>query len=294
MTRRHPRLFSVLIAIGLALGMLGAATPAMAGVDDFTFESLDVQYFLDRDDAGHSTLRTIETFVALFPQDDQNKGLVRNIPSTYGGTEASDQRRVDTHLHIVSVTDENGDPVYWETYDAGTGIYGMYIDDDTYKHGRTTYVIEYTQQDVTRHFDDTGADEFYWDVNGTDWPQPFGTISATVHLGDGVTGALSGAATCYRGEYGSDDTCPIDITGDEVSVRETEVGSYQNVSFAIGFASGTFTPGQTVAQHPIVRILPWVLLGILVLLVVVIVVLRRTRWAHAPGRGIVVAQYEAP
>lgn len=294
MTRRRPRLFSVLLTIGLALGMSAAAAPAQAGVDDFTFESLDVQYFLDRDDAGHSTLRTVETFVAVFQETDQNKGLVRNIPTQYGGTDPFDPRRVDTHLKVVSVTDENGDDVYWETYDAGQGFLGMYIDDDTYKHGRTTYVIEYTQQDVTRQFEDTGADEFYWDVNGTDWPQPFGAITATVHLGDGLAGALNGDATCYRGEYGSDATCPIEVTGDEVSVRETEVGSYQNVSLAIGFESGTFTPGQTVEEHPIVRILPWVLLGVLAAIVVAIVILRRTRWAHAPGRGIVVPQYEGP
>jgi uncharacterized membrane protein YgcG len=294
MTRRRSRLFSVLLAIGLAFGMSVAAAPAQAGVDDFAFESLDVQYYLDRDDAGHSTLRTVETFVAVFPDADQNKGLVRNIPSTYGGTDPFDPRRVDTRLHIVSVTDENGEPVYWETYDAGSGIYGMYIDDDTYKHGRTTYVIEYTQQDVTRHFEDSDADEFYWDINGTGWPQSFGSISATVHLADGLADALDGNATCYRGEYGSDATCPIDVAGDEVSVDETEVGSYQNVSLAIGFASGTFTPGQTVEQHPIVRILPWVLLGVLAAIVVAIVILRRTRWAHARGTGIVVPQYEAP
>lgn len=297
MTRRRSRLLSVLAAIGLALAIgfpLSVAAPAQAGVDDFTFESLDVQYYLSRDDAGHSTLRTVETFVALFPDFDQNKGLVRNIPSTYGGTDAFDPRRVDTQLHIVSVTDENGDPVYWETYDAGSGIFGMYIDDDTYKQGRHTYVIEYTQRDVTRHFDDTGADEFYWDVNGTDWPQPFGTVSATVHLDDGLAAALDGNAACYRGEYGSDATCPIEVDGDTVSVSQPEVGSYQNVSLAIGFDSGTFTPGQTVEQHPIVRILPWVLLGVLALLAVAIIILRRTRWAHAPGRGIVVPQYEGP
>ncbi len=294
MTRRRSRLLSVLAAIGLSFGMLAAAVPAHAGVDDFTFDSLDVQYFLDRDDAGHSTLRTIETFVAIFPDIDQNKGLVRNIPTTYGGTDAFDPRRVDTQLHIVSVTDENGEPVFWETYDAGTGIYGMYLDDDTYKHGRHTYVIEYTQQDVTRHFDDTGADEFYWDVNGTDWPQPFGTISATVHLGNGLASAFNGDAACYRGEYGSDATCPIEVDGDTVTVSQDEVGGYQNVSLAIGFESGTFTPGQTVAQHPIITILPWVVLGLLALLVIAIVILRRTRWAHAPGRGIVVPQYEGP
>jgi len=299
MTRRRSRLFSVLAALGLAFAVgfplsLAAASPAHADVDDFTFESLDVQYYLDRDDAGHSTLRTVETFVAVFPDIDQNKGLVRNIPITYGGTDAFDPLRVDTQLHIESVTDENGDPVFWETYDAGSGIYGMYLDDDTYKHGRYTYVIEYTQRDVTRHFDDQDVDEFYWDVNGTDWPQPFGAISATVHLGDGLAGTLNGDATCYRGEYGSDLTCPIEVGGDAISVSETEVGSYQNVSIAIGFASGTFTPGQTVEQHPIVRILPWVLLAVLAVIAVAIVILRRTRWAHAPGRGIVVPQYEGP
>jgi uncharacterized membrane protein YgcG len=294
MTRRRTRLLAVLAALGLAFGMVAAAAPAQAGVDDFTFESLDVHYYLDRDAEGHSTLRTVETFVALFPDFDQNRGLVRNIPITYGGTDAFDPRRVDTQLNIESVTDENGNPVYWETYDAGTGIYGMYIDDDTYKHGRTTYVIEYTQRDVTRHFDDTGSDEFYWDINGTDWPQPFGTISATVHLGGGLASALNGDAACYFGEYGSDATCPISVDGDTVSISEDEIGSYQNVSLAIGFASGTFTPGQTMADHPIVRILPWVLLGVLALLIVVIVILRRTIWAHAPGRGIVVPQYEGP
>ena len=294
MTRRRSRLLSVLVSLGLALGMLAAASPAYAGPDDFTFDSLDVQYYLGRDDAGHSTLRTVETFVALFPDFDQNKGLVRKIPTHYGGTDPFDPLRVDTRLHIESVTDGNGDPVFWETYDAGAGIYGMYIDDDTYKHGPHTYVIEYTQRDVTRHFDDTRADEFYWDVNGTGWPQPFGTVSATVHLEDGLADSLNGNTACYRGEYGSDATCPISVDGDTVTVSQDEVGSYQNVSLAIGFTSGTFAAGQTVAQHPIVRILPWVLLGVLALLTVAIVILRRTRWAHAPGRGIVVPQYEGP
>lgn len=294
MTRRRSRLLAVLPALGLALLPLVVATPAYADVDDFTFESLDVQYFLGRDDAGHSTLRTVETFVAVFPDSDQNRGIVRDIPITYGGTDADDPRRVDTQLRIVSVTDEDGDPVYWETYDAGEGIYGMYIDDDTYKHGRTTYVIEYTQRDVTRHFEDVGDDEFYWDVNGTGWGQPFGSVAATVHLAEGLTGALNGQVACYRGELGSGTPCRIEVAGDTISMRETDIGSHQNVTLAIGFASGSFTPGQTMEEHPIVRSLPWALLGVLAAIVVAIVVLRSTRWRHAPGTGIVVAQYEGP
>jgi uncharacterized membrane protein YgcG len=292
--RRRSRLLAALAALGLGLLPVVAASPAAAGVEDFAFESLDVQYYLDRDAGGHATLRTVETFVALFPDFDQNRGLVRDIPITYGGTDAFDPRRVDTQLHIESVTDENGDPVYWETYDAGQGIYGMYLDDDTYKHGRTTYVITYTQRDVTRHFEDVGDDEFYWDVNGTDWPQSFGRVSATIHLGDGLASALNGDAACYRGAFGSGTPCPIEVDGDTVSLSEADIGGYQNVTFAVGFAAGTFTPGTTVEQNPIVRILPWALLGVLAALAVAIVVLRRTRWRHAPGTGVVVPQYEGP
>ncbi|MCU1417672.1 MAG: hypothetical protein JWP32_1846 [Schumannella sp.] len=273
-----------------AIGGVGA----VGGVDDFAFESLDVQYYLDRDDGGHSTLRTVETFVADFPESDQNRGIVRNIPITYGGTDALDPRRVDTRLHIDSVTDEHGDPVYWEQYDAGEGIYGMYIDDDTFKHGPTTYVIEYTQHDVTRYFENTDDDEFYWDVNGTDWAQTFGTVSATVHVSPGLTGALTGDASCYRGAYGSGTPCDIGNAGGTFTLSEPDIGARQNVTFSIGFTAGTFTPGQTVEQDPIVRILPWALLLILGAIVVAIVVLRRTIWAHAPGQGIVVPQYEGP
>jgi uncharacterized membrane protein YgcG len=147
---------------------------------------------------------------------------------------------------------------------------------------------------VTRHFEDTGVDEFYWDVNGTSWAQPFGTVTATLHLGDGLRDALTGESACYRGAYGEKGDCRLAADRDTISVNEAALTAYENVTIAVGFAAGTFTPGQTVAQHPIVRILPWVLLGILALLVVLIVVLRRTRWAHAPGRGIVVAQYEGP
>src|SRR4051812_11429141 len=112
-------------ALALAFGAAAAASPAVAGVDDFTFESLDVQYYLDRDAEGHATLRTVETFVADFPDFDQNRGIVRNIPISYGSDDPYDPRRVDTQLHIVSVTDEDGVAVYWEQYDTVKGIFGM-------------------------------------------------------------------------------------------------------------------------------------------------------------------------
>jgi uncharacterized membrane protein YgcG len=292
-TRRRARVLAALVAVGVSLGMLGAAAPAVAGVEDFTFESLDAQYYLGRDDGGHSTLRTVETFVADFPETDQNRGIVRSIPMFYGGDDPYDPRRVDTHLKVVKVTDENGEPIYWETSE-DFGFLHVSIDDDTFKHGPTTYVIEYTQTDVTRFFEDTGDDEFYWDVNGTDWAQPFGTVSATLHLTDGLADSLNDNASCYWGYEGDDTTCPILRADDGFTATQEGLGAHQNVTIAVGFASGTFAAGQTIEQHPIVTVLPWILLGVLALIAIAIIVLRTTRWKHAPGRGIVVAQYEGP
>ena len=48
MTRRRPRLLAALAALALSIGIGSAASPAVAGTDDFVFESLDVQYYLDR------------------------------------------------------------------------------------------------------------------------------------------------------------------------------------------------------------------------------------------------------
>ena len=53
MTRRA-RIATALAAVALSFGIVAAASPAMAGVEDFTFESLDVQYYLDRDAGGHN------------------------------------------------------------------------------------------------------------------------------------------------------------------------------------------------------------------------------------------------
>ena len=50
---------------------------------------------------------------------------------------------------------------------------------DDYVHGAQTYVFTYTLENVVRLFEDTGADEFYWNVNGTEW-------RAAVRPGDGT------------------------------------------------------------------------------------------------------------
>jgi uncharacterized membrane protein YgcG len=273
--------------IAVAMPLLVSA-PARADVQDFEFESLHSDYTLGRDSEGFSTLRTVETFVVLYPDFDQNRGLVRAIPTHY--------ETVDTELVVISVTDENGTAVPYSLEDDGEFLL-VVIGTDEFVHGRTTYVIEYQQEHVVRPFADrlNPHQEFYWDVNGTGWAQPFLSVSADVHLADGVADGLNGDVACYQGYEGTSDPCASSTETEGVFHFESSaLGPSQNLSFAIGFVDGTFHPEATPRDNPIVAVLPWALLGLLGLVLIGILWLRLVYWRNAPGRGTVIAQYEAP
>jgi len=265
--------------------VLGTALPSSADVNDFRFESFDAQYHLSRDAEGHSLLKTVETLVAVFPETDQNHGIRRSLVESYDGH--------PTDLRIVSVTDERGVPRDYET-DSDDGFLDVTIAAKGYVHGEQSYVITYTQRNVTKHYADTDADEFYWDVNGTGWAQHFDRVSATVHLGDGLRSRLTGGVTAVYGPAGSSTPADTEHDGDTLRFAAADLGPGENLTFAIGFETGTFTPrddGFFAAPWP-------ALSGAFALLSLALVggalSFRRRRLRDAPGRGIIVPEYLPP
>ena len=113
--------------------------PVTAGVDDFGFASLDVDYTLGRAANGSSTLEVVERFVAVFPEFDQNRGMRRLVPDTYLG--------VPLNPEFVSITDGEGRerPAEVEHED---GVFSMTSRADEYVHGSQTYVFTYTLENV--------------------------------------------------------------------------------------------------------------------------------------------------
>lgn len=248
----------LIAAAALALA-IGPAVPAMASADpqqrpgwgalpadtsDFEFQSFDAAYLLSRSSDRHAQLDVVETAVAVFPSFDQNHGIIRAIPDYYG----------DVYLHtdVLSVTDEDGNDVPFAANVDG-GFTNVRIGDaDTFVHGVTTYVIHYTQQDTIRYFPDTDDDEFYWDVNGTGWEQPFAEVSATLTLQDPeLAAALNGQNACYQGAENSSEPCsegiaPAPSTEGSVvlqaGARNLEAG--ENLTIAVGFAPHTFVEGE--------------------------------------------------
>jgi uncharacterized membrane protein YgcG len=252
---RIRRLLTVLAALAfLALPAMPAAAstqiPARPGwaalpgdTSDFEFRSFDATYTLTRTPDRHAALDVVETAVAVFPSFDQNHGIIRSIPDYYGD--------VNLDTTVIGVTDENGaDIPYQQQSDGGFTIL-LLGDADVFAHGATTYVLHYTQTDTIRHFADTGDDEFYWDVNGTGWAQPFAEVGTQVVIDDPeLATALSGDNACYQGPDQSTTPCsegvsvaPSPAGQSIVTAGARNLAPGENLTIVVGFASGTFVEG---------------------------------------------------
>lgn len=275
----------VILSVAAMLMPQTATASTMTGLDDFTFDSYTVDYFLDRDDDGRSTLRTVETFVAVFPHN-QNRGMRRAIPEYYKGDPVD--------VSVISVEDETGEPRPFEI-DHDEDFVLVTSAADSFVEGQQTYVFTYEQSDVTRYFANTDADEWYWDTNGVGWDQPFGAATATVHLGEGLAAALTGEPRCYWGYGGASDECEITAKGaNEFVASHGSLAPRQNMTVAFGFEPGTFTERNSsyfATSSGFVQ--PLGAVGALAALIWAFRI-RKTSLADAAGRPTIIAEYAPP
>ncbi|WP_172829660.1 DUF2207 family protein [Microterricola viridarii] len=303
--RPLPLLAAALLLLGIGTGLAGTVPAAQAavepvaavgtGVDEFRFASFDADYLLGRDAEGRSTLETTETLVAVFPEFDQNRGIRRAIPLRYDGH--------PTDLVVQGVTDENGVPRPYESEEDEDGEFLIVtIAADGYVHGAQSYVIRYSQQNITLEPDDGTQQEFYRDVNGVGWAQPFDRVGATLRMDAELVAALNGQMACYRGPQGSSQPCEQIVLAESappsdpprVVAEASGLGAYENLTMAVGFEPGTFVPrdGSLAASPSGIAGVGAALATLGVFAAAVIT--RRRRWRDAPGRGIVIAEYEPP
>lgn len=268
----------------------GAVSAVPAGVDDFRFESLTVDYALSRASDGTSRLRVVERFVAVFPETDQNRGMRRSIPDSYNGQ--------PLHPTLIGITDGAGAPRPAEVA-TEDGVFTMTSRAEEYVHGAQTYVFTYELENVIWDFPQTGTQEFYWDVNGVDWAQPFGPVSATLAVPSELAAALTGEQACYAGSQGATTTCPITVDrgsdgAQTVTASVPSLQPYQTLTIAVGFVPGTFALFDS---SPFASAWGWLqLVGAAVLAVGVVwaVLVRVRRLRDAPGRPTIIAEYVPP
>jgi len=318
----------ILASIGLALGLaLAVAAPASADTSDFTFDSMDVTYTLSQEPDGTAHLEVVETIVARFPDFDQNRGILRAIPRVNQG--------IDLDPQIRSVVDENGTDVFWEEYGSDDEFVVLALGTDEFVYGPTTYVISYSLDNVVTNFTDPEPlDEFYWDVNGTGWDQPFGRVSATLTVDASAAGRLTGATGCFTGAYGDTNECTLAVDGTipesstatpapaaepvtfSTSVRGIEPG--ETLTIVVAFPDGTFVQGPAYENQygggsgggdyggeyepieppgdaPFWAQILYVLLGLGAVGTAVGAGIQRVKGSRsAKGRGIIIPQYTVP
>jgi uncharacterized membrane protein YgcG len=280
-------LATILLMVFLQTGL------AHASVNDFTIKDFQADYYLDKDNEGRSTLKTVEAITAEFPEFDQNHGIERAIPKSYDNH--------STSLKIQSVTGNNGANLSYTTYDSNDNTVLRVGDANTYVHGLNIYKIIYTQRDVTRFFADTNDDEFYWDINGTEWSQPFDTITVHLHVASGLLDTLTKNQTCYYGVSGSNKKCEITQSSDIFTANATKLAAGENLTIAVGFKPHTFNKyvisaaekrekeiGEVIA---ILFALSYILTPILL---IIMYILKITKGKGAPGKGTIVAEYLPP
>jgi len=285
------KFFSRTLAALLAIWLLPLG--AQASVDDFYFDSFDAKFEISSDKDGVATLEVKETLVAVFPEYDQNRGLIRYLPSWYN--------RMPLETEILSLTDGAGNERPLETFsESGYLAVDSVVPKGEFLYGAQTFVLSYRQKNVIGDFtDSTGFQEFYWDINGSGWSQDFETVRAQIQVDDQASaGLVREESACYFGFEGETNRCKLTFTdaGDSVLVlvEQQNLSAYQTVTVSLAFEPGTFL---ILTRDPADYPLNWLLIPLFAgLLASAAFALRYNLrvLAGAKGRKSIVAEYLPP
>ncbi|TDP90211.1 putative membrane protein DUF2207 [Leucobacter luti] len=306
-----PRRLRVLLATaiaGLALTLTGAPaatalpapqnagavrTDSNSSVENFRYSSWDVDVDVDVTDEGRAIANITETIVAEFPETEQNRGIIRRIPQDYLGAR--------TDPRNITVTDARGASVPFEVErgsddETDSAFVGVLTGTDDYVHGRQTYVLNYTLDDVILHRDDQRADEFYWDLVPLNRAQAIDSATGSVTFSPRLAAQLTGAQRCYAGAFEAQTECTLE-TGDapgSITVAPLPLAPHAGLTIAIGLTSGAVVQPSTRLPNFALDTLPLILGGTGIAasgvgLAAVAIQNRKRR-----GNRTVIAQYDVP
>ena len=232
-------ILGILIAGSLLVGSGQAAFAAQT--DNFTITKFDAEYSLGRDGENRSTLAATWRITANFPPN-QNRGIATIFVKKYDNH--------PTSFSLQSVTDEQGKTLEynWNGDELRIGKKDVYV------QGEKTYVIKFTQRDVTKHYDNTGRDEFYWDVIGNEWRVPMENVRVSVKFDESLQAARRGEAFCYVGKQGSRQRCNVNGDKSEIVANGNRLDRREGITMAVGFTGGTFAGYQETLIEKFIKI----------------------------------------
>ncbi len=287
----------LMLFTGLALPVVSLSGNVSASTQDFTITSFTADYYLKRDAQKVSSLDVKEVIVAEFPNFDQNHGILRSIPKTYQDHTVS--------LQIKSVANELGQAYNYSSTDQNDNRVLKIGDATKFVQGTTTYVIEYSLRNVISFpKDNSNANEFYWDVNGVEWPQSVGQVSAQLHIPSELSSELTGKQVCYAGLQGQNNRdCRVERvdldTETLINASSQGLNSYENLSLVTEFKDDTFIMGPEIAaekQRFLLLVITMLVTSLVLPVITFIVCFRKwQREGRDPkGKGVIIPEYVPP
>lgn len=257
------------------------APKAHADLSDFVINDFHGRYQLFNDVPG-GRMQVTETLTLTFT--DQNHGILRALPQDYKDNSLK--------LKVGSIT-RDGSAESFTTYTQNDNTVLKIGDAGSTITGQHTYEIHYEMQNIISFFDN--YDEWYWDINGDQWQQPFEKVSGEVLFPSEWQGDNLPAASCYSGAtYSTRTDCVLTRTDSGYSFStNNRLQGYETLTVAIPMKKGVFTP-RTRADW--VRENTWQLVGLAVGLAGSAVAFRQW-WQFGKdhkGRGVIVPEYEPP
>ena len=182
--------------------------------------------------AENAEVTITETIQVYANGNNIKRGIFRALPTVRN----INGRKEKIYYKILSVLRDGNREKYHENIE--NGIFTIYIGDKntTLSSGYFyTYQISYKTQDQIGKF--SGYDEFYWNVNGTDWSFPIENIEATLHLPPNADILQN---SCYTGEEGSIATnCTSKKTSStQIKFNADNLNQHENLTIAVGFKAG--------------------------------------------------------
>ena len=247
------------------------SVPVNASTEDFYFSDFTADYYLSRGEDGVSHLRVVEQLTTEFPNFEQNKGIIRQIPiTTQGGTNIVLRNLDESNISVL----RNGVPEPIWSIGRDGDHFSVETGTDDYVLGTQIYTLSYEFEKVITDFG--SHQDLYWDTNGNGWLQRFDRVTARLHFDDPVImEAWSGGKWCYVGALGEnrENACTISEIDDGVEFAATNLSAYENLSFDVNFEPETFVVPETEKSY-----VGFIVVGIVALICIVLVIRAATKY----------------
>lgn len=244
----------------------------------YEFEKFDASFVLD----ASGVISLTEDIQVNF--QEPRHGLIWKVPVRYR-TDTGDTRSIQ--LRVLSVTDESGTPIPFETSQSGDNLEVKIGDPDVEVTGPVHYRMESVLERAWNAFSD--HDEFYWNVVGFNHEDLPASVSATVQPPEGVQ--IADITTrCFAGPLGNTDNTRC--TSAESDGQLLFV-AHEPMTIVIGMPKGVIaTP--TVFDRMLWFIKDNLVFGAPVLFFLLLLAVWWKNGRDAKGRHTIIAEYEPP